>query len=67
MIAATKLKDVTPWKESYDQHSILKSRDITFSTKVCLVNAMGFPVVMYGSESWTMKKDEHRRTDALEL
>ena len=47
--------------------SILKSRDITFSTKVCLVNAMGFPVVRYGSESWTIKKDEHRRTDALEL
>ena len=41
--------------------SILKSRDITLSTKVCLVKAMVFPVVMYGCESWTIKKAEHRR------
>ena len=41
--------------------SILKSRDITLPTKVCLVNAMVFPVVMYGYESWTIKKAEHRR------
>ena len=47
--------------------SILKSRDITLSTKVCLVKAMVFPVVMYGCESWTMKKGEHRRIDAFEL
>ena len=47
--------------------SILKSRDITLSTKVCLVNAMVFPVVLYGCESWTIKKAEHRRIDALEL
>ena len=47
--------------------SILKSRDITLSTKVCLVKAMVFPVVMYGYESWTIKKAEHRRTDAFEL
>ena len=39
--------------------SILKSRDITFSTKVCLVKAMVFPIVMYGCESWTIKKAEH--------
>ena len=45
--------------------SILKSRDITLPTKVCLVKAMVFPVVMYGCESWTVKKAEHRRTDAL--
>ena len=45
--------------------SILKSRDITLSTKVCLVKAMIFPVVMYGCESWTIKKAEHRRIDAL--
>ena len=45
--------------------SILKSKDITFSTKVHLVNAMVFPVVMYGCESWTIKKAEHRRIDAL--
>ena len=47
--------------------SILKSRDITLSTKVGLVKAMVFPVVMYGCESWTIKKAERRRTDAFEL
>ena len=47
--------------------SILKSRDITLLTKVRLVKAMVFPVVMYGCESWTMKKAEHRRIDAFEL
>ena len=47
--------------------SIFKSRDITLSTKVCLVKAMVFPVVMYGCESWTMKKVESQRIDALEL
>ena len=47
--------------------SILKSRDTTLSTKVCLVNAMVFPVVIYGCESWTIKKAECRRIDAFEL
>ena len=47
--------------------SILKSRDITLPTKVCLVKAVVFPVVMYGWESWTIKKAEHQRTDAFEL
>ena len=47
--------------------SILKSRDITLPTKVRLVNAMVFPVVMYGCESWTIKKAEHKRIDAFEL
>ena len=47
--------------------SILKSRDITLSTKVCLVKAMVFPVVMYGCDSWTIKKAECRRIDAFEL
>ena len=47
--------------------SILKSRDITLPTKVRLVKAMVFPVVMYGYESWTVKKAEHRRIDAFEL
>ena len=47
--------------------SLLKSRDITLSTKVHLVKAMVFPVVMYGCESWTIEKAEHRRTDAFEL
>ena len=47
--------------------SIFKSRDLTLLTKVRLVKAMVFPVVMYGCESWTVKKAEHRRTDAFEL
>ena len=47
--------------------SILKSRDITLPTKVCLVKAMVFPVVMYGCESWTVKKVERQRIDAFEL
>ena len=47
--------------------SIFKSRDITLSTKVCLVKAIVFPVVMYGCESWTVKKAEHQRIDAFEL
>ena len=47
--------------------SIFKSRDITLPTKVCLVKAMVFPVVMYGCESWTVKKAELRRNDAFEL
>ena len=46
--------------------SIFKSRDITLPTKVCLVKAMVFPVVVYGCESWTVKKAEHRRIDAFE-
>ena len=51
---------LTPWKESYDQpRHILKSRDITLSTKVYLFKAKVFPVVMYGCESWTVKKAEH--------
>ena len=47
--------------------SILKSRGITLSAKVCLVKAMVFPVVIYGCESWTIKEAEHQRIDALEL
>ena len=47
--------------------SILKSKDITLPTKVCLLKAMNFPVVMYGCESWTIRKAEHQRTDAGEL
>ena len=47
--------------------SIFKSRDITLPTKVCLVKAMVFPVVMYGCEGWTIKKAEHQRIDAFEL
>ena len=47
--------------------SILKSRDITFLTKVCIVKAVVFPVVMYGCESWTIKKAEHPRIDAFKM
>ena len=61
VIAAMKLKDAY-FLESYDQprHSILKSRDITLSTKVRLVKAMVFPMVMYRGESWTIKKAERQ-------
>ena len=65
MTAQMKLKTLAPWKKSYD--SILKSREITFPTKVCLVKAMVFPVVLYGCESWSIKKAEHQRVDAFEL
>ena len=59
---------LTPWKEvMINLDSILKSRDITLSTKIHLVKAMLFPVVMYGCESWTIKKAEHQRIDAFEL
>ena len=59
---------LTPWRKVMsDLDSILKSRDITFPTKVRLVKAMVFPVVMFGCESWTVKKAEHRRIDAFEL
>ena len=54
-------------KAMTNQDSILKSRDITLPTKVHLVKAMVFPVVMYGCESWTIKKAEHGRIDAFEL
>ena len=50
-----------------NQNSILKSRDITLSTKIDLVKAVAFPVVMYGCESWTIKKAERRRIDAFDL
>ena len=57
--AAMKLKTLTPWKKIMTNlDSILKSRDITLSTKVCIVKAMVFPVVMYRCESWTIKKAE---------
>ena len=56
------------WQESYDQpRQHIKSRDITLPTKVHLVKAMVFPVVMYGCENWTIKKAEHRRIDAFKL
>ena len=54
-------------KDMTNLDSILKSRDITLPTKVCLVKAMIFPVVMYGCESWTTKKAEYQRIDAFEL
>ena len=66
--AAMKLKDTFLGRKAMTNlDSILKSRHITLPTKVCLLKAMVFPVVMYGCESWTIKKAEHRRTDAFEL
>ena len=66
--AAMKLKDLfLGRKVMTNLDSIFKSRDITLPTKVRLVKAMVFPVVMYGCESWTIKKAEHRRIDAFEL
>ena len=69
VIAAMKLKDAYSLKGKIMNplDNILKSRDMTSQTKVCLVKAMVFPVVMYGCESWTIKKAEHRRIDAFEL
>ena len=59
---------LVPWKKVMTNlDSILKSRDITLPTKVCIVKTMVFPVVMYGCESWTIKKVEHRIIDAFEL
>ena len=62
-------KTLASWKKSYDppRDRILKSRDITLPTKVHLVKAMVYPVVMYGCESWTIKKAEGQRFDAFEL
>ena len=65
---AMKLTDACSFEEKMTNlDSILKSRDITLSTKVYLVKAMVFPVVMHGCESWTIKKAEHRRINAFEL
>ena len=66
--AALKLKDACSLEEKLWSKidSILKSRDITLPTKVHLVKAMVFPVIMYGCESWTIKKAEHRRINAFE-
>ena len=58
---------ILKWFATTNLDSILKSRDITLPTKVCLVKATVFPVVVYGCESWTTKKAEHRRIDAFEL
>ena len=68
MIAAMKLRHLLLGRKVMTNlDSILKSRDITLSTKVHLVKAMVFPVVMYGCESWTVKKAERQRIDAFEL
>ena len=68
--AAMNVKDASSWDEKLyitNLDSILKSRDITLPTKFHLVKAMVFPVIMYGCESWTIKKAELQRTDAFEL
>ena len=65
--AAMKLNLLLGRKIMTNVDSILKTRDITLPTKVCLVKAMVFPVAMYGCESWTVKKAEHRKNDTFEL
>ena len=68
VIAAMKLKDACSLEEKLiNIDSKIKSREVTLSTKVCLVQTMVFPVVMYGCESWTIKKAECQRIDAFEL
>ena len=68
LTAAMKLKETCSLKKSYDQpRQHIKSRDIIFSTKFCLVKAMLCPVVRYKCESWTIEKAEHQRINALEL
>ena len=68
MTAAMKLRHLLLGRKAVTNlDSILKSRDITLPTKICLVKAMVFPVVMYGSESWTIKKAECLRIDVFEL
>ena len=68
LTAVMKLKDACSLEEKMiNLDSVLKSRDITLPTNVCLVKAMVFPVVMYGCECWTVKKAERRRIDAFEL
>ena len=59
---------LAPWKKSYaNLESVLKNRDITLPTKVCVVKAMVFPIFMYEFEIWTIKKAEHQRIDAFKL
>ena len=59
---------LTPWKESYDQpRQYIKKQNITLPTKVRLVKAVVFPVVLYGCENWAIKKAGHQRIDAFEL
>ena len=68
--AAMELKDACSLEEKLDStnlDSILESRHITLPTKVCIVKAMVFPVVIYGCESWTIRKVEYQRIDAFEL
>jgi len=66
LTTAMKLKDACSLEEKMiNLDSVLKSRDITLPTKVCLVKAIVFPVVMYGYECWTIKKAEHQRTEDL--
>ena len=66
MTSAVKLKDACSLKEKTNLNRILKSKDITLPTKVYIVIAMIFPIVMYGCENWTMKKAEYQRTNVFE-
>ena len=60
-----KLKTLAHWKKSDDKLSILKSSDITLPTKICIIQGIDFPVVMYRCERWTIKKAEHQRIDTV--
>ena len=65
---SVKLKDAAPWRKVITNlYRVFKSREIILPTKVHLVKAMLFPLVMYGLESWTIKKAEHQRTDTFKL
>ena len=65
--AAMKLKDTLSWNKIYNKLSILKNRDITLLTKVQIVKAMVYPVVIYGCKNWTIKEAECQRIDAFQL
>ena len=61
------LSQEDPLEKEMTTHFLLKSRDITLLTKVCILKAMVFPIVIYGCENWTIKKAEHQRIDAFKL
>ena len=66
--AAMKWEDNFSWKKTYDKsRQVVKGRDTTLLTKVCIVKALVFPIIMYGCQSWTINKSEHQRIDAFKL
>ena len=67
IVAAMKLEDICSWQQMTNRDGVLKSRDITLLTKVCIVKVMVFPMVTYSCDSWTVKKVENQRIDAFKL